>query len=126
MAELEKVRLPYNINALTQATAEFMLDHSHVLEEQCRRICGGREFLLAELRRMRGIKVWPSSANFILFRTLDRAAQDIYDALKQRGILIKNLHGSHPLLDNCLRVNVGTEQETQSFLEAVKIISLAG
>ena len=120
LEELEKIRLPYNINALTQATAGFILEHAHVLEEQCQRIRAGREDLLAGLSRMQGIKVWPSAANFILFRTLNRTAADVCAGLEQRGILIKNLHGTHPLLENCLRVTVGTETENRSFLEAMK------
>lgn len=120
LAELEKVRLPYNINALTQATAGFILEHAQVLEEQYRRILTGREYLLAGLNRIQGIQVWPSAANFILFRTLNRAADEVFAGLGQRGILIKNLHGSHPLLENCLRVTVGTEKENQSFLEAMQ------
>ena len=71
---------------------------------------------------MPGIKVWPSAANFILFRTLNKTAAEIFAGLGQRGILIKNLHGSHPLLENCLRVTVGTEPENQLFLEAMQYL----
>ena len=120
LEELEKIRLPYNINALTQATAEFMLAHSGILEEQARRICADRESLYAQLNRLHGIKAWPSAANFILFRTKNRTADEIYAGLRQQGILIKNLHGSHPLLENCLRVTVGTEKENRTFLEALQ------
>jgi len=120
LEELEKIRLPYNINSLTQATAAFILGHAHVLEEQYRRIRAGRESLFAGLSHMQGIQVWPSAANFILFRTRTGTADEIFTGLKQRGILIKNLHGSHPLLENCLRVTIGTEEENQSFLEALK------
>jgi histidinol-phosphate aminotransferase len=120
LEELEKIRLPYNINSLTQATAEFILGHAHVLEEQYRRIRAGRESLFAGLNRMPGIQAWPSAANFILFRTKNSTADEVFTGLKQRGILIKNLHGSHPLLENCLRVTVGTEEENQSFLEAMQ------
>ena len=120
LEELEKVRLPYNINALTQATAEFMLAHSSILEEQARRICASRESLYAQLLRLRGIKAWPSAANFILFHSGNRTADEIHIGLRQQGILIKNLHGSHPLLENCLRVTVGTEEENEVFLQAIE------
>ena len=122
LEELEKIRLPYNINALTQATAEFILTHSNFLEEQARRICASRESLYAQLVCLQGIKVWPSAANFILFRTENKTADEIYAGLRQQGILIKNLHGTYPLLENCLRVTVGTETENQSFLEAMQQI----
>jgi len=118
--ELEKVRLPYNINSLTQATAAFMLRHYSILEEQFRCICNDREKLFAQLNCLHGIKAWPSKANFVLFRTLHRPADEIFTGLRQQGILIKNLHGVHPLLENCLRVTVGTEEENRTFLEGLK------
>ena len=125
LEELEKVRLPYNINSLTQATAEFMIEHADVLDDQIRHIRAGREILLAELTRMPGIQVWPSAANFILFRFQNRNAAEVFSGLRQRGVLIKNLHGGHPLLENCLRVTVGTEAENRTFLEALQQLLVA-
>lgn len=119
LEQLEKIRLPYNINTLTQVTAEFMLNHATILEEQARRICTDRESLYAQLCAMPGVRAWPSAANFILFRTTRGTAAAIHAGLRQQGILIKNLHGSHPLLDNCLRVTVGTAEENRKFLEAL-------
>lgn len=120
LEELEKIRLPYNINALTQATAEFMLTHYNILEEQACSICASRENLYAQLLRLHDIKAWPSAANFILFRCGNRTADEILAGLRQQGILIKNMHGSHPLLKNCLRVTVGAEAENQAFLAALQ------
>jgi len=120
LEELEKVRLPYNINSLTQATAAFILSYYGILEEQFRRICADRANLFAQMDRLHGIKTWPSDANFILFRTLNRTAAEVFAGLRRQGILIKNLHGAHPLLENCLRVTVGTEEENRSFLEGLK------
>ena len=62
--------------------------------------------LLAELRRIAGVEAYASDANFILFRVA--TADQVFSGLKQRGVLIKNLHGTHPLLADCLRVTVGT------------------
>lgn len=120
LEELEKVRLPYNINALTQKTAEFVLSRYHVLEQQARRICRSRDELQLQLEGMAGLKVWPSKANFILFRTAGNNADAIYTGLRQRGILIKNLHGSHALLEHCLRVTVGTDEENAAFIGALR------
>ena len=118
--ELEKIRLPYNINSLSQFTGAFILDHYNLLEDQVRQICLERDLMFEELSAIEGIRVWPSQANFILFRSISRNAGDLFNELIQRGILIKNLHQTHPLLENCLRVTIGTEKENQVFLEAIK------
>ena len=119
LGELEKLRLPYNINSLSQKTAEFILSHHELLEEQARQICDSRDALFDQLSNLDGIKTWPSAANFILFRSLKIKANVIYSNLEQQGILIKNLHGSYPSLEQCLRVTVGTEDENALFIEAL-------
>jgi len=116
--ELDKVRLPYNINTLTQIVASEMLQHGNVLTEQAGAIKVERGRLLRELTGMPGITAYPSDANFILFRT--SKAERVFDGLKQRGVLIKSLHGSHLLLADCLRVTVGTPDENTAFLSALK------
>ncbi|MFZ0255763.1 MAG: histidinol-phosphate transaminase [Gammaproteobacteria bacterium] len=119
LAELEKVRLPYNINVLTQASARFALQHYSVLQRQVDCIVRDREHLLTRLRALPGVVAWPSSANFILFRSLGRPANAVFEGLCKAGILVKNLHGSHPLLANCLRVSIGLPAENKAFLEAL-------
>ena len=116
--ELGKVRLPYNINTLTQVVAREMLQHINVLTEQAGTIKLERSRLLEALRRMPGVTAYPSDANFILFRTSQ--AERVFDGLKQRGVLIRSLHGSHRLLADCLRVTVGTPDENAAFLSALK------
>ncbi|MBM2829926.1 MAG: histidinol-phosphate aminotransferase [Gammaproteobacteria bacterium] len=118
--EFEKIRLPYNINVLSQMTAEFILSHHEVLDAQTQQVCRSRETLFSNLIQIDGIQVWPSSANFILFRPRAQKANDIFAGLRQQGILIKNLHGSHPALSQCLRVTVGTESENTAFITALK------
>jgi histidinol-phosphate aminotransferase len=120
MDELEKIRLPYNINALTQKTTEFILAHHEILVEQAASICRHREALYRQLCGLDGIRAWPSAANFILFCTGDRDANQVFEGLKKRGVLIKNLHGNHPLLHNCLRVTAGTEEENAVFIETLQ------
>ncbi len=68
------------------------------------------------------LTVYPSEANFILFRTPAGKASDIFEGLKTAGILIKNLDGSVEALQDCLRVTVGTPDETAAFLTALKIL----
>jgi histidinol-phosphate aminotransferase len=115
--ELEKIRLPYNVNVLSQAVAERVLAHSDVLASQARAIMRERERLARELGRFPSVQVFPSAANFILFRTAKSDA--VFEGLKARKILIKNLSGSHPLLRDCLRVTAGTPEENRLFLAAL-------
>lgn len=117
LAELNKVRLPYNINSLTQASARFVLSHDEFLQEQTRLIVEQREHLFKQMQQLPGIQLWPSKANFILFRTTERPATEVFEGLKQEGILIKKLDGSHELLKDCLRVTVGLPEENDAFVK---------
>jgi len=117
--EFDKIRLPYNINVLTQISAGFALEQHAVFDEQVRRILSERTRLAAELGKLEGLKVYPSHANFILFRLLGYAAMDVFQHLKDAGILVKNLHPAGGMLTQCLRVTVGTPEENERFLEAL-------
>ncbi len=118
--EIDKIRLPYNINVLTQLAAEFVLDNSAELDQQAERIRDEREVLLEKMRATQGIEVFPSQANFILFRVLDKSANDVFESIKKSGVLIKNMKADNGLLKNCLRVTVGTPSENQAFLAALE------
>jgi histidinol-phosphate aminotransferase len=119
MSEIEKTRLPYNINTLTQLSAEFALSHQDVFDEQTRAIRGSRQALFGRLAGLSGVTAFPSAANFILLRLAEGRASPVHASLKSAGVLVKNLHGAHPLLRDCLRVTVGTPDENQAFLEAL-------
>ncbi|MDE3207687.1 MAG: histidinol-phosphate transaminase [Pseudomonadota bacterium] len=116
--EIDKVRLPYNINALTQAAGQVALAHHAVFEAQAKEICAMREAMLEELVAMEELEVYPSRANFILIR-LARASE-VFDGLKKKGILVKNLDKAHPLLEGCLRVTIGTQNENSMFINHLK------
>ncbi|MDH5784553.1 MAG: histidinol-phosphate transaminase [Chromatiales bacterium] len=118
--EFDKVRLPYNINVMTQAAAEFALKHIAVFDEQTRLIREERSRLFAEMEKLDGITLYPSAANFILFRVPAGRANAIFDGIKQRGVLIKNMKVSSGPLADCLRVTVGTQRENDSFLAALR------
>ncbi|MGE5615482.1 MAG: pyridoxal phosphate-dependent aminotransferase, partial [Bacillota bacterium] len=118
LAEFEKLRLPYNVNVLSSAAGEMLLARHAVLERQTRQLVQDREAVAAQLARLPGVKPFPSAANFILLRVPD--APRIFEGLKARGILIRTFHGSHPLLDHCLRVTIGTPDENRRFLEALR------
>ncbi len=116
----DKIRLPYNINALTQASIAFALDHAAVFAQQAQEIRRERTGLFAALNRLPGVIAYPSATNFVLFRLTATDANQVHAALRTRGVLIKNLHGAHPRLAHCLRVTVGTPAENTAFLTALR------
>jgi histidinol-phosphate aminotransferase len=118
--QLDKLRLPYNVNVLTQISVEFALAHYAVLDEQIRKIRRDRETLFQSLSELNEVVVYPSQANFLLFRLKQGDADAVFRALKDAGVLIKNLHKASGPLRNCLRVTVGTHTENQRFLQALK------
>jgi len=119
ICEFDKIRLPYNINILTQVTAEFALRHADVFEAQAAIIREQREWLFEKLNAFSQFKVFPSRANFILLRVLEGDASQIFEGLKKRGVLIKNSHSSGGMLTQCLRVTVGKPQENQALITAL-------
>jgi histidinol-phosphate aminotransferase len=121
IAEFNKLRPPYNVNVLTLATADFLLDHLDMLDAQAAALRSERERLLQRLREMAGVTVFQTAANFILLRVGDTPRADaVFDGLRQRGILIKNRTRVHPLLQGCVRTTVGTPAENDRFLEALR------
>lgn len=120
--EIGKVRPPYNINVLTQCAVQFALEHADVLDAQAAVLRDERTRLMAALQAIAGVTPFPSDANFILFRVAhdDRtAATQVFEALKRRRVLVKDLSRSHPLCANALRVTVSTPEENDVFLAAL-------
>lgn len=118
--QLDKIRLPYNINVLTQISVQFALENKAVFDEQTAQICRERDKMLQELNALEGIFAYESAANFILFKTPQNQATRIFEAIKAKGVLIKNVHPQGGLLTDCLRVTVGTPEENIAFLNALK------
>lgn len=118
LAQLEKLRLPYNISLLTQRVAEKLLQHHDILLCQAEQIRQDRAWLYERLVGIADVRPYASDANFILFRVMH--ADKVFQGLKNRGVLIKNLSKSHPLLVDCLRVTVGTPQENELFIRALQ------
>jgi histidinol-phosphate aminotransferase len=121
--ELEKLRLPYNINSLSQASARFYLERHEVLEQQAEMVVNSREGLFRELNEMPQIQAYPSETNFLLVR-FTAGANHVYEQLKSRGVLVRNLHIADSLLENCLRITVGTDQENAKLVDALRDISV--
>lgn len=120
VGQLDKVRPPYNVNVLTLAAADLLLDHLPVLDEQAATLRAERARLADALAGMPGVAAFPSAANFLLFRV--GAPDRVFAGLKERGILIKDVSRMHPLLAGCLRVTVGTAAENRTFVEALRAV----
>ena len=118
LGQLEKLRLPYNVGVPTQLIAGKLLEHHEVLLKQAQQIKLDRADLYGQMGEVRGVQVYASEANFLLFRVANAAK--VFTGLKQRGVLIKNLDGGHPMLKDCLRVTVGTREENEKFIAALK------
>jgi len=118
VAELDKVRPPYNVSVLNAECALFALEHADVFAAQAEQIRADRAMLLEALATLPGVRVWPSEANMILIRVSDAART--FAGMKARGVLVKNVSSLHPLLTNCLRLTVGTRQENQRMLAVLK------
>ena len=119
LAELDKLRLPYNINVLTQHSAAFALEHKQTLDAQTQAIRTDRGVLMDALAGLEGIDAFPSQANFILFRVPAGQGDAVFARLLQSGVLVKNLSSAGGALTDCLRVTVGRPDENQRFLAAL-------
>jgi histidinol-phosphate aminotransferase len=119
VAEIDKVRPPYNVSVLNCEAALFALEHAEVFAEQAAEIRAERTKVLAALRQMPGIeKCWDSEANMVLIRVADSA--QAYDGMKNRKVLVKNVSTMHPLLANCLRLTVGNADDNAQMLAALQ------
>ena len=115
--EVNKVRQPYNMNALSQAVGRVVVRYAEVVRQRAATIVKERERVLTALQGRPGVTAYPSDANFFLMRT-DRPGDDVFHALLSRGILVRNFSRA-PHLRNCLRVTIGTRQENDLFLSAL-------
>ena len=118
VGEVDKLRPPFNISVLNAEAGLFALEHVDEYARQAALIRQQRERLYAALQTMPGVHPWPSQANMVLARVPDAAAA--FAGLKQRGVLVKNVSALHPLLANCLRLTVGTPDETGQLIDALR------
>jgi histidinol-phosphate aminotransferase len=118
IAELDKLRPPFNISVLNCEAALFALEHADEYARQAGIIRAERDRLQAAIAALPGAHPFPSQANMILVRVPD--AKRAFAGMKQRGVLVKNVEGLHPLLVNCLRITVGTPEENLQMIEALK------
>ena len=120
--EFNKTRSPFNINVLTEAVAIKVLQNKAVLDEQAARVLAEREPVRAALQRLAGIAVYPSAANFLLARVAGGkgAGTRVFDRMRSSGVLVKDFSGGHPLMENCLRLTIGTPQENRAMIGALR------
>jgi histidinol dehydrogenase len=118
IAQIDKVRPPYNVSVLNAEAALFALEHADEYARQAAWLRAERERLQAALGALAGVRPFPSEANMILVRVPDSARA--FEGMKARGVLVKHIAGLHPLLANCLRLTVGTPEENESMLRALK------
>jgi histidinol-phosphate aminotransferase len=116
--EVNKVRLPFNVNSLSQTIAIEVLKDRRTLQAHIKSIISEREKLFNELSKIDGIKTYPSEANFILFRV--KKPERVYKGLLEKGVLVRNMKG---VVNGCLRVTVGTPEENRIFLDALKEVN---
>ena len=118
IAEIDKVRPPYNISVLNYECALFALEHTDVFAQQAKELVTERAMLFQAFAKMPQVKAFKSEANMILLRVPD--AQKTFDGLKARGVLVKNISKMHPLLANCVRLTIGTAEENAILLDALQ------
>jgi len=118
VAEIEKLRPPFNIGVLNCEAALFALEHEDEYRRQAATIRTERERLQDALKTLPGVTPYPSDANMILVRVPDSKAA--FDGMKARGVLVKNVAGLNPLLNNCIRITVGTPDENTLMIDALK------
>lgn len=117
IAEINKVRLPFNVNSYSQAIALRVLKEKKLVNRTIKSIVSERDKLFSAMSEIRGVEPYPSEANFILFKV--QAPERVYKALLKRGILIRNMDSQ---IRGCLRVTVGTERENSIFLDNLREI----
>ncbi len=118
IAQVDKVRPPYNISVLNCECALFAIENAAVFSAQALDLRAQRAIILEALAALPGVTAFRSEANMILLRVPD--AQKAFDGMKSRKVLVKNVSNMHPLLANCLRITVGTAGENLAMLAALK------
>jgi histidinol-phosphate aminotransferase len=118
VANLERVALPYHLDAVKQVAGRLALEFVGQMEERVGLIVRERQRILSALGAL-AVTAWPSQANFVLFRPERRKGDEVWTDLLERGVLVRDT-SSWPGLAGCLRVTVGTPAENDAFLTALQ------
>jgi histidinol-phosphate aminotransferase len=116
---LNKIKLPYSVNVFTLIAAEVLMRRWPTLKQWIALLVDERERVSSVLTTMPGVKVYPSSANFLLVELQQREPRDVFQDLVSRGILVRDV-SSYPMLQRCLRISTGTPEENDAVLKALQ------
>jgi histidinol-phosphate aminotransferase len=119
LAPVDIARQPYSVNIFTLVAAEVLLERWDQVKGWIAALVDERERVRAGLMRLRNCRVYPSSANFLLFESLNRKPADVFASLLRKEILIRDV-SSYPMLGRGLRVTTGTPEENDAFLQAIR------
>ena len=119
---IQVARLPYHLSAITQAAGETALKHAGAIMAGVQEILVERERLIKEMERVPGLEVFPSDANFVLFRS-PRDGTDLHRALAEHGVLVRDFN---TVIPRALRVTVGTSDQNADFVEALRSVLTDG
>ena len=128
ISQIDKARPPYNLGSLNIECALFALEHASVFDEQARLIRQERERLQASLHRLPGTRPYPSEGNMVLLRVAPEGApaseaaafaRRVFEGMKTRGVLVRDVSAMHPMLAGCLRLTVGSASDNARMLAAL-------
>lgn len=121
--EFDKTRAPFNISVLDEAVAIKVLENKQVLDEQAARVLAERGRVQAALEEMPRLTQYPTAANFVCVRVAGPAGAGtaVFESMKRQKVLVKNFSGAHPMLENCLRLTIGTPDENRAMLTALEV-----
>jgi histidinol-phosphate aminotransferase len=117
--QLTKVKLPYSVNIFTLIAAEVCIERWDSIKSWIGLLVSERERLFSALDAMEGVRPYPSDANFLLFETTRKSPAEVFASLLSRGILIRDV-SRYPMLERGLRVSVGTREENDEFIDALR------
>ena len=118
VSTLERVALPYHLDAMKQVAGRLALEFAPEMEERVGLIVRERRRVMSGLERL-GVTTWPSQSNFVLFRPSPRKGSEVWQGLLDRSVLVRDT-SSWPGLEGCLRVTIGTPAENDAFLSALE------
>ena len=117
--EILKVKIPFTVNPLSEFTALKLLEHRDLFTERVASLVKQKCAMMSGLKSMRGVKVVESDSNFFLFSTPHPGVKVFEDLLERKSVLVRDV-SSYPLLENYLRVNAGSEEESEYFVSALR------
>jgi len=123
IGEFDKTRAPFNISVLDEAVAIKILENKQVLDEQAALVLAERPVVERALAELAGLRQYPSAANFICVRIEGAPGRGtaVFESMKRQKVLVKNFSGGHPMLDNCLRLTIGSPPENRAMLAALAV-----